>query len=175
VNGEREAFRERVERVLRPWESCGIRAVIAPVRVVDPRYRDRQGWRELAASETALAADEARRLVARKRVLRVRKQLRNQQHDTIRGGEGKFLTRKRAHLLHTARREVLPYRYILRHKTYCMDNALAARIQIKTQNTVRHVDQLCELGANVSVMGSSVSSSLPKVRSRSPFLGSTAS
>lgn len=36
VNGEREAFRERVERVLRPWESCGIRAVIAPVRVADP-------------------------------------------------------------------------------------------------------------------------------------------
>ena len=32
----REAFRERLERVLRPWESCGIRPLIDPVRIVDP-------------------------------------------------------------------------------------------------------------------------------------------
>jgi hypothetical protein len=56
-----------------------------------------------------------------------------------------------------------------------MDNALAARIQIKTQDTVRHVDQSCELWLNVSRMGSSVPSSLSKVRSRRPFLCSTAS
>ena len=36
TGGEREAFRERIERVLRPWETCGIRASFEPVRVVDP-------------------------------------------------------------------------------------------------------------------------------------------
>lgn len=34
--GDEAAFRERIERVMRPWESCGIRARVDPVRVVDP-------------------------------------------------------------------------------------------------------------------------------------------
>ncbi len=38
--GEEAAFHERIVRTMRPWESCGIRALVGPVRVVDPP-RDR--------------------------------------------------------------------------------------------------------------------------------------
>ncbi len=34
--GEEAAFQERVVKTMRPWESCGIRALVGPVRVVDP-------------------------------------------------------------------------------------------------------------------------------------------
>jgi hypothetical protein len=34
--GEEAALHDRVVRTLRPWESCGIRALVGPVRVVDP-------------------------------------------------------------------------------------------------------------------------------------------